>query len=99
MPVGSLLEWPAGDHTTTVYDTVSEKMGVRENPPEGCIVHAAGFADDGTWRVFDVWESLEHLERFERERLFPALQEVADMPGGGPPSKTQRYELHAFMTP
>ena len=99
MPIASLIEWPAGERNTSIYDTVAEKMGVRENPPEGCLAHTAGFADDGTWRVFDVWESGEHLDRFERERLGPALQEVADMPGFSRPSRTERYELHALLIP
>jgi hypothetical protein len=98
MPIASLFEWPGSDGSTSVYDAVSEKMGVRENPPEGCIVHTAGYADDGAWRVFDVWETREHLERFQEDRLFPALQEVGDMPGSGPPSRTEVYDLYSYLT-
>ncbi len=39
MPVAVIQEWAEGGHDTTNYDAITEHMGVRENPPEGLIVH------------------------------------------------------------
>jgi hypothetical protein len=97
MPIAVVQEWPAGDHDTSVYDAVNERMGVRDNPPEGCLAHTAGFSDEGTWRLFDVWESQEHFERFMKERLMPAIGEVGE--GGTPPQSVKQYDLYSFFTP
>src|SRR5207302_729916 len=44
------------DRSTTNYDTVSERLNTRNDPPEGGIVHTAGFDEDaGVFRIFDVW--------------------------------------------
>ena len=39
------------------YDGMIAKLGVNDNPPHGAIVHIAGAAADGVWRVIEVWES------------------------------------------
>jgi len=59
-------------------------MDVRNNPPAGLLFHTAGFVDDRTWRIFDVWESREDVERFMNERLMPALKELPADAGAGP---------------
>lgn len=57
------------------YDATREKMGVSEdNMPEGGIVHIAGEAADGGWRVIEVWESEEHARAWD-EKLEPVLAE------------------------
>ena len=56
MPVAMVQEWAEGGHNTENYDAIVERMDVRENPPEGCIVHTAGALPDGAFRIFDVWE-------------------------------------------
>src|SRR6266568_9519779 len=57
------------DRSTTNYDTINERLNTRNDPPEGGIVHTAGFDEDaGVFRIFDVWETREHGERFIRER-------------------------------
>jgi hypothetical protein len=96
MAVGVLNEVPGV--TPEIYDRVQAKMDVESNPPEGLIIHTAGFPE-GKMRVFDVWESQEAFERFESERLAPAVQAVAQEAGGGPPPEPRReiYELHASM--
>jgi quinol monooxygenase YgiN len=72
-------------------------MDVRNNPPAGLLFHTAGFVDDRTWRIFDVWESREDVERFMNERLMPALRELPADAGAGPPATDITYELHGYQ--
>jgi len=91
---------PGGDRTTTNYDEIQERLDTRNNPPEGGIFHSAGFDEEsGVFRVFDVWESREHAQRFIDQRLMPVVQEVtAGRPGAGPPQPQYFYDLHDLMT-
>ena len=80
--------------TPDLYDQVNAKLG--EDRPSGGIVHAVGFAD-GKMVIFDIWESQEDWEHFERERLTPAISEVA---GGDAPMPQRRiFELHDLQLP
>jgi hypothetical protein len=101
MAVASIQEFKlqGDDRTTTNYDAVQERLNTRDNPPEGGIFHTAGFDEDaGVFRIFDVWETREHGERFMNERLMPIIQELG---GGGselrPPDREAWYELHDVM--
>jgi hypothetical protein len=96
MPVAMVQDWAEGGHDTTNYDAIVEVMGVRENPPEGCIVHTAGALPDGGFRIFDVWETREHFERFMQDRLMPAVKEVVGDAADAPPPSMTIYELHGF---
>lgn len=98
MPVAIVTEWDVTDHDTAGYDATVERMGVVDDPPDGCLVHTAGFSDEGTWRVFDVWESQEHCDRFMRDRLMPAAAELPEG-SGGPPTRVSTYELHGYFAP
>ena len=88
------------DRSTTNYDAVAERVGAAANPPEGLIVHTAGWDEgNGVFRIFDVWESREHADRFWDERLQPVLDELmpqAENPT--PPDRESRYELHDHAT-
>ena len=84
------------DRSTTNYDAIRERMRLAEDPVEGLILHAAGFTG-GTFRMIEVWESTELEERFERERLLPAVREVVR--DGAAPPVTQSYELHNLVAP
>jgi hypothetical protein len=64
-----------------MLDAVTEEMGVRENPPDGLVVHVH-FEEDGRAQVVDVWDSPEAYQRFADERLMPAMQKVAEQHGG-----------------
>ena len=88
------------DRSTTTYDAVNERLNTRDNPPEGGIVHTAGFDEDaGVFRIFDVWETREDGERFIREQLQPILAELmASRPDATPPDRETWYELHDVMT-
>jgi hypothetical protein len=62
------------------YDAVNEKLNAQDDPPPGLIFHAAGEGDDGRWRIIEVWESRAQYDRFNEERLTPAIAEVSGMP-------------------
>jgi hypothetical protein len=98
MPVAMIQDWVGGGHDTANYDAITKLMGVQENPPDGLIFHTAGFLPDGTFRIFDVWESGGHFERFAQDRLMPAVKEVVGSEGAdaNPPTTTM-YELHGFQ--
>jgi hypothetical protein len=85
-----------GDHSTRNYDHVVERLGVEADPPDGLVVHTAGFDDEaGVFRIFDVWETQEQGERFMRDRLMPILGDVfADDPNATPPLREGYYALH-----
>ena len=104
MAVAYIQEFPIvdGDLSTTNYDAVTRELGL-SSAPEGLIVHTAGFDQaDGVFRIFDVWESREHGERFLREHLNPILERfMANPPGDGefqPPTLDSWYELHDSMS-
>jgi hypothetical protein len=98
MPVAFVQEFKIEDRSTTNYDAVAERL--RDSAPEGGLIHTAGFDDDaGVFRIFDVWESREHGERFMQERLQPILEEMmASQPDLQPPVRETWYELHDVMT-
>jgi hypothetical protein len=83
--------------TTEIYDQVNAKMGVEESPPDGLLVHTAGIID-GVFQIVDVWESSEHAQRFDDERLGPAVAEVMGGPPPGAPPATE-YELYGLVKP
>jgi hypothetical protein len=102
MPVAFVQEFPidpGGDRSTTNYDAIQERLGARDNPPEGGIFHSAGFDEEaGVFRIFDVWETREHAQRFIDERVMPLVNEVlAGQPNAGPPQRQYFYELHDLM--
>ena len=84
------------DRSTTNYDAVVERVGTAANPPDGLIVHTAGWDEEiGVFRIFDGWESREHADRFWDERLQPVLDELRPQAENAtPPDRESRYELH-----
>ena len=57
---------------------------------EGLILHAGGSSERGVHSL-DVGEHKEDTERFFRERIVPALQQLGVE--GGPPLSFQEFEL------
>ena len=99
MAIAVIQEFPIeGDNrTTTNYDRIQEALGTRDNPPDGGLVHTAGFDDQaGVFRIFDVWESQEAWEAFSRDRLMPVVKPMMEQGGSAP--ETRVYPLHAFMS-
>ena len=92
MPILMTAEIPA---SADMYDALSKEMGMsNDNLPKGLIAHYAAPTDNGML-IFDVWESKDHFERFQNDRLMPAVMKVSggEMPPGGPPEMTFA-ELH-----
>jgi hypothetical protein len=56
--------------------------GVGPEPIDGLIAHVSGPYRDG-WRIIDVWESEAHEQRFNAERLVPAVARATE--GIAPP--------------
>jgi hypothetical protein len=89
VPVAIVQDWfeEETERSTASYDAVSARLA-DEGPIEGLLVHTAGFTGSG-FRIFEVWQSKEHFDRFLSERLMPLLlaQEDGDptRPGPAPP--------------
>lgn len=79
-------------------EAVSAEMGVRENRPDGLILHTFIETPAGV-HVVDVWETAEHYDTFRDERLMPAIGKVMTARGvsmdGPPPAPviTEAYDL------
>jgi hypothetical protein len=87
-----------GGTSTDVYDAIhsaiTQKAG---DDSHGLIIHTAGFVG-AQFRVFEVWESREHCEKFMREVVMPTVMEVTHgRPGVAPTTTT--YELHNMFEP
>jgi hypothetical protein len=94
MPVAVVQDWAEGGDNTANYDAIHQRV-MASNTPTGFRMHAAGATPDGGFRVFEVWESQEHFDRFVQERLMPILQEIG---GGGDPPKMTSYALHEYLS-
>ena len=97
MAIAVVQDWreEVTDRATPNYDALTERLRA-EGPIDGLLVHAAGFSPHG-FRIFEVWESQEHFERFMRDRLGPLIAEVAT--GDSRQPETEVYELHSFVAP
>ncbi len=71
MALALLLEFPGA--TQEQFDRVAEKIG--STAPAGLLYHVEGPIQGG-WRVVDVWESREVVDKFFQEQLGQALQEA-----------------------
>jgi hypothetical protein len=102
MPIAYIQEFKIkdGDTSTTNYDAVAAALNLQD-APEGLLIHTAGFdLDAGLFRIFDVWETRQHGEKFINERLGPIVEPMiaaaAENPAANfdPPSRETWYELH-----
>jgi hypothetical protein len=100
MAVAFIQEWRDAAPGTSNYDAIGAKLDARNNPPEGLIAHTAGRDSNGTFRIFGIWESREHAQRFQEDLVMPIVQEMSqrreDM---SPPDTVDTYELHDFFRP
>jgi len=97
MAVVIITDLPA-EAGTEMYDTISSKVGVEEDPPDGMIVHAASKREDGGIRIVDVWESTDHWDRFREDRLLPVFREVVPTDDGSEPDR-EIHEVHHLVKP
>jgi hypothetical protein len=93
MPVAVVQDWAEGGNDTTSYDAIHERV-MASGTPDGFRMHAAGATPEGGFRIFEVWESQGHFDRFMEKRLMPILREIGA--GGNPPNVTS-YELHEYI--
>ena len=61
--------------TQAQYEQVLQEVNPDGKVAPGVLFHAAGPTPDG-WRVVEVWESQEGLDRFFQEKLGAALQKA-----------------------
>jgi quinol monooxygenase YgiN len=96
--VAIIQDWlePETERSTVNYDAVSERLQQQEEPIDGLHVHSAGYTGSG-FRIYEIWESREHFDRFLQDRLMPMLLEQQGPENMTPPTMTV-YELHRFMT-
>ena len=73
------------------YDAIRDKA-FDAATDKGMRFHAAG-EGDGAWRIIEVWDSREGLERFISEDLSRAAEEVSD--GQAPtPEPEHVFDVH-----
>jgi hypothetical protein len=99
MPVVVISEWAANDanRDTSNYDTITERLDARDHPPEGMILHSAGYTDDNRFQIIELWETHEHADRFRRERLVPLVAQLSG-PNTEPPD-VSTYETYSVIKP
>lgn len=95
-PIAYVLEWDDPSGSTVNYDALTAHLGQREHAPAGLLWHAAGYAANGIFRIFEVWETAEDQSAFMRDRLEPALADNTDGTGG-PPDRVDSYRLHSVF--
>jgi hypothetical protein len=83
MAIGLWISFAGG--TEENYQAMNAEMGVEESPPEGLIFHSAGPMEGG-WSIVDFWESRELFDRFQQDRLGPAIGAVGEKAPPNPPS-------------
>lgn len=89
MSVAMMIDNPEGSQE--IYERVREQLDLEK--PAGGIFHAAGPSPNGGWRVIEVWESEEHVQRFVDERLLPAFEAA----GASPPPPPEIWPIHSYM--
>lgn len=86
------MEWPG--MTPDQYSQVMRALDLDGKAPSGGIFHVAGFKGN-TLCITDIWESQQSFEKFQKERLAPALQKV----GITSQPKVQFFPVHNIYTP
>jgi hypothetical protein len=92
MKAAVLMEWQGV--TEQQYDQVMALLGLDSNPPAGGSFHAAGLTKDGLI-VFDIWDSQQAFEKFQRDRLNAAVKTV----GLTSPPQVRLIPIHNLYTP
>jgi hypothetical protein len=72
MAIGAIWYPPVDQQA---YEAIRDKV-LQAGFDKGMQFHAAGEAE-GQWRVFEVWDSRDGIERYIQEDLGPAADEVS----------------------
>src|SRR5437762_2858170 len=87
-----LMEWDGV--TPDQYAQVLRTLDLDKTPPRGGVFHAAGFTG-GVMYVVDIWESQQMFERFQADRLTPAVENA----GLTTPPEVRFIPLHNMYVP
>jgi hypothetical protein len=82
--------------TPDQYEQVRDKVGARDNPPEGGQLHIAARGEDGTIRIIEVWDTREQAEAFA-EKVRTVRQGLGIGDDTMPP--VEYLELHTLVVP
>ena len=88
MAIALLFEVPG--MTQAQYDQIRGALSPDNRPAPGLLYHVAGPTPDG-WRVVEVWESQEALDRFFQGPAAQVLQ------GAGAAIQPQPWPVHNLM--
>jgi hypothetical protein len=80
------------DMTAELFDAATEREGLGDRLPDGCLVHIAGPGPEG-WRIVSVWESREKLQQFVANTLQPVHSEL----GVQPPTRSVVWDLYSLI--
>ena len=95
MAYAYVTEFDSGDDRSTINFDAGVSRIFEEGNPDGALHFSAGFDDKGVFRMYEVWQSREHRERFVKEILDPILAEgPVDPTRPDPPNREYGYELH-----
>jgi hypothetical protein len=96
--VAIVQDWiePETERSTVNYDAITAALMAQNEPIDGLRVHSAGFSGSG-FRIFEIWDSREHFDRFLEERLMPLVM-AQEGSNPTPPTVTE-YELHNLLIP
>ncbi len=97
MAVGTIIRFSDG-MGADIYDTVIKDADFENHPPRGLIFHCAG-AFEGSFQIFDVWETSADYERFMEDRIWRGRVAVMeDEPVIGLPDfQVTHLAIHNFI--
>lgn len=79
--------------TPAQYDHMRGVLGIDSTPPPGGAFHAAAVGDDGTIRIFEVWDSREEAEAWaEKVMAARAAEGIA-----GEPPAIEYLDVHSIV--
>jgi hypothetical protein len=87
MAIGAIWQPPVDQQA---YDAIRERV-FQAAQDAGMRFHAAGESPNG-WRIIEVWESKDGLDRFISETLTPALDDVSG--GQAPEARPEVFDVH-----
>ena len=87
MAIARLADYP--DLAEADYMKVIDLLGYATNPPKGQILHVASVTNNNVARMFDIYESEKLFRDFEKNKLFPTLDQM-----GMRSVQSNTYPLH-----
>ena len=95
MAYAYVTEFDSGDDRSTMNFDAGVSRIFEEGAPDGVLHFSAGFDDNGVFRMYEVWQSRQHRDRFAKDVLEPLLAEgPVDTTRTDPPNREYGYELH-----